>query len=124
MFTLRIKDKFSAAHFLPGYPYECKRMHGHNYWIEVFVTGDRLNEQNMLIDFKELKKIVKEIMKEYDHYLLNDLEEFKDISPTAENICKNIFFKIKDSLLKVSKSCSLKKVRVWESDNSYVEYTS
>jgi len=122
MFTLRIKDNFSAAHFLPKYPYECKRMHGHNYVVEVFVSGNKLNSQYMLIDFKVLKKLVKHILEDYDHFLLNDLDEFKDFPPTAEIISKNIFKKIKKELSKVSDSCFLTKIRIWESENSYVEF--
>ena len=58
MFELGITVHFDAAHCLPEYPGKCSRLHGHNWKIEVLVTGSRLNKQGMLVDFRDLKEAV------------------------------------------------------------------
>jgi len=70
-YTIRLADpkcKFSASHFL--YQHEkCSRLHGHNYSIDVEITGE-LNENFFVIDFFVLKKAVLEIADELDHAIL------------------------------------------------------
>lgn len=63
--------------------------HGHNYELEVRVTGEVDPVTGMLIDLKELKDIISvKIENRFDHKNLNlDTEEFKTMNPTAENIC-------------------------------------
>ncbi|MDD2717458.1 MAG: 6-carboxytetrahydropterin synthase QueD [Candidatus Wallbacteria bacterium] len=122
MYTLKIKEKFSAAHFLPGYPHECRRMHGHNFFVEAFVQGNTLDEFGILIDFKELKKIVISAISDYDHFLLNDLADFKELSPSSENISRICYSKINLLIQQKYPDCKLVSVRIWESENCYVEY--
>lgn len=122
MFTLRVKTDFAAAHFLEGYPYECKRLHGHNFVVEVFVKGHNLDKLGMLIDFKVLKSIVRDEISRFDHELLNELPDFKGINPTSENISRVLFTNIKRRLSNINHDCELMRVRVWENENGYVDY--
>jgi len=94
--------------------------HGHNYDMEVRVTGEVDPETGMLIDLKVLKDIIHEqIENRFDHKNLNlDTEEFETLNPTAENICYVIW----DIL---SKSLGEKYevgVRLFETPRNYVEY--
>jgi len=60
--------KFSACHFLKE-PLKCSRIHGHNYYVSVEVESN-LNEDYFVVDFIELKQIVKSVVKPLDHYVL------------------------------------------------------
>lgn len=62
------KARFSAAHFLVDH-HKCSRIHGHNYNVRVQLTG-KLNSQNFVIDFFELKEKLRAIADELDHAIL------------------------------------------------------
>jgi 6-pyruvoyltetrahydropterin/6-carboxytetrahydropterin synthase len=62
------KVKFSASHFLKEHP-KCSRLHGHNYYVSVEIS-DKLDTNHFVVDFMELKKKLKEIIKPLDHYVL------------------------------------------------------
>ncbi len=71
MFTVRLSDpkcKFSASHFLYNHE-KCSRLHGHNYLVDVEVTGP-LNDQYLVVDFFELKTSVMQIVDFLDHAVL------------------------------------------------------
>jgi 6-pyruvoyltetrahydropterin/6-carboxytetrahydropterin synthase len=94
--------------------------HGHNYVLEVTVAGTPNPETGYVIDLKKLKRIIKnEIYDKVDHKHLNhDVAFLKGIIPTAENITI-IFWKILKDKISDGK---LYKLRLYESENSYVEY--
>lgn len=94
--------------------------HGHNYVLETWVKGDIDPETGFVINLTELKKIIKEeIEEEFDHRNLNlDVPEFKNLNPTAENIAKVIYEKLKPRLENYELI-----VRLYETQNNLVEYT-
>lgn len=94
--------------------------HGHNYEMEVKVVGETDPITGFLIDLKVLKDIIKvEIEDRFDHKNLNlDTDFFKDMNPTAENICFVIWKLLKEAL---SDEFELT-VRLWETPRNYVEY--
>ena len=128
MFRVVINDRFSSAHFLRNYKGKCENLHGHNYQVEVFVLAKHLNNDEMVIDFTELKKITKDVLNQIDHCLLNDIEFFKHNNPTSENIALYIYDKILERFEFDEKTknkfanITLEKVRVWETDQQYAEY--
>lgn len=79
MYYLEVKEEISSAHYLTE-PYEgkCNNIHGHNWKVKIYCKSERLNECGMVVDFKEIKEIIKLL----DHRLLNELIP----QPTAENI--------------------------------------
>ncbi|MBD3637816.1 MAG: 6-carboxytetrahydropterin synthase [Crocinitomicaceae bacterium] len=95
--------------------------HGHNYGLEVWVSGEIDPETGYLIDLKILKKIIEEEVEDrFDHKNLNlDTEEFKNLNPTAENICVVIWMLIRAQL---DEKLDLK-VRLYETERNIVEYT-
>ena len=104
--------EISSAHQL-NLPYEskCNRLHGHNFRIEVWITGS-LDENGMVVDFNKVKK---EIMK-FDHQNLNDLIPV----PTAENLA----ITLGQSIFQISKErIDSVKTRVWETNSAYAETT-
>ena len=116
MFEVKVETHFSSAHHLLNYKGKCENMHGHNWKVEVTACGNKLDESNILIDFKVLKKAVNEIMDYLDHKDLNELEEFKNESPSSEFIAKFIYKKIKERINQVSR------VDVWETPTSRASY--
>lgn len=90
MFELVVEKTIAAAHFLRNYHGACERLHGHNYRILVYLTGEQLNEAGMLEDFGEIKQALVPILERLDHHNLNDLPEFEHQSPSAENIARLI----------------------------------
>jgi 6-pyruvoyltetrahydropterin/6-carboxytetrahydropterin synthase len=94
--------------------------HGHNYELEVKVTGEVDPETGYLIDLKVLKDVIKEqVENRFDHKNLNlDTEEFKDLNPTAEHICY-VIWKILDEHLDDKYDVG---VRLYETPRNYVEY--
>ncbi len=118
MFEVRVETNFSSAHHLLNYKGKCENMHGHNWKVEVAVRGDVLDKSNILIDFKILKKKVNEVIDYLDHKDLNELPEFKGVSPSSEIIAKYIFEKVKEEFEGVYK------VSVYETPTSCAVYYS
>lgn len=94
--------------------------HGHNYDLEVKVVGEVDPETGYLIDLKILKDLIKiEVENRFDHKNLNlDTEEFKNLNPTAENICYVVWQKLR---AKLDQKYELS-VRLYETPRNYVEY--
>ena len=108
--TLYVKQKIAVSHRLE-LPYEskCKRLHGHNLLIEVWLKGRVIEELGMLVDVTKVKKIIKE----YDHEHLNKFLA----QPTMENLA----IKLAKRFLREFDNVDSVKIRVWESCKSYVE---
>ena len=122
MYELLVKVDFEAAHRVVDYPGKCNRMHGHNWTIDVMVVGTKLNELGFLVDFKDLKAAIDElVISKLDHYYLNELDAFKTMNPTAENMARFIYQELQKSDLFHS-TVTRKSVRVWESPKSAVLY--
>lgn len=94
--------------------------HGHNYELEVKVSGEVDPETGYLIDIKKLKELIyEEIELRFDHKNLNlDTVEFKNLNPTAENICFVIWNILRE---KLPEKFDLV-VRLFETPRNYVEY--
>ncbi len=94
---------FDSAHFLPNVPddHKCKNMHGHTYTLTAYFEGDLDSEMGWLIDFGDVKKVVKPIIDVLDHKLLNNIEGLEN--PTCEIIAIWIWNKIKPKLPLLSK---------------------
>lgn len=116
MFEVKVESHFSAAHHLLNYEGNCENPHGHNWKVEVYAEGAELNQSGILIDFKILKKELNNIIDRLDHCDLNTLEEFKDISPSSENIAKFIYTELKPKLPQITKIC------VWETERARATY--
>ena len=90
MFELSVKTHFSAAHRLVGYEGLCANPHGHNWDVEIFVRGSKLNDLGMLVDYGDIKTAIRVVMKEIDHVDLNLVPAFVRSNPTSENLARYI----------------------------------
>jgi len=118
MYELTVKSEFAASHSLRDYEGKCKNLHGHTFHVDIVVSGKRLNKSGMLLDFKEIKSHLRDLLETLDHSHLNDLPHFKVVNPTSENIAKYIF----DCLREKLHTAAIKKVTVWESEKSGASY--
>jgi 6-pyruvoyltetrahydropterin/6-carboxytetrahydropterin synthase len=126
------KERFNAAHRLFNPKWDEQKnfevfgkcsypnYHGHNYDLIVEVKGDIDPETGYVIDMKVLSAIIKaEVTERYDHRNLNlDLEEFKNLNPTAENIAVVIWNRLKS---KLDARYELS-IRLYETERNFVEY--
>ncbi|MCX8160286.1 MAG: 6-carboxytetrahydropterin synthase QueD [Candidatus Saccharicenans sp.] len=108
---LRVRDKFSAAHYLREYKGKCEKLHGHTFQVEVEIMVRELDRTGIGIDFTEIKKKLAEILP--DHTLLNEAFEF---NPSAENLAREIYQRMKEFF-------PVTAVTVWESEDAAATYT-
>jgi len=126
------KEHFNAAHRLYRKDWSDEKnkevfglcsnpnYHGHNYYLEIKVTGEIDPETGYVIDLKIVKDIVREeVIEKFDHKNLNeDTAEFKELNPTAENIAITIYDKIRKRL---DPKYDIK-VHLSETEKNMVEY--
>jgi 6-pyruvoyltetrahydropterin/6-carboxytetrahydropterin synthase len=113
MYELLIQSHFAAAHRLREYTGNCERLHGHNWRIDVVLRAPKLDRLGMVIDFRDAKRLIEDILDGLDHQYLNELDAFRELNPTTENIARTIF----DALAaKLPPEIALTKVTAWESD--------
>ena len=126
------KEHFNSAHRLhnPNWSDEknasfygkCNNpnYHGHNYNLEVTITGELNEESGYLIDMKDLSDIIKEeILNPFDHKNLNlDVEDFKNLIPTAENMAIVMYNKL---LKRIDENLEIK-IKLYETERNAVIY--
>jgi len=91
VYEIYVKDHFAAAHALKGYDGNCSNMHGHNWIVEAYIQCTKLNKLGIGVDFRDVKRIVKDVLSKLDHTNLNEIMEFAVINPTSENIAKFLY---------------------------------
>jgi 6-pyruvoyltetrahydropterin/6-carboxytetrahydropterin synthase len=126
------KEHFNAAHRLYNKSWDDAKnenvfgkcalpnFHGHNYEMEVKVTGEPDRETGYVIDLKFLSDLIRrEVLSKFDHKNLNlDTEEFRDLNPTAENIVIVIYNILRPL---INQKFDLQ-VRLYETPRNFVEY--
>jgi 6-pyruvoyltetrahydropterin/6-carboxytetrahydropterin synthase len=116
MYEIKIKSDFSAAHNLRNYHGKCENLHGHNWKVEAVFGYKSMDKNGLAVDFKDVKKLLKEVLGEFDHSYLNETGIFKKLNPTSENMAKIIYAGLK------KKNKHIQSVSVWENDNSCATY--
>jgi 6-pyruvoyltetrahydropterin/6-carboxytetrahydropterin synthase len=131
--TLARRVHFSSAHryFHPSYSEQQNKEvfglcytpygHGHNYILEAYISGEIDPTSGMVINLRDVDRILKLVLEPLDHHHLNfDVPEFKTVVPTTENIAKYCFEKIEKEIS--SFSAKLEKVRLYEGEDLWVDY--
>ena len=60
MYEVTVEDSFATGHYLRDYKGKCENPHGHNYKVRVTLAGPTLDKAGLLLDFKDLKKVMKQ----------------------------------------------------------------
>jgi 6-pyruvoyltetrahydropterin/6-carboxytetrahydropterin synthase len=120
VYELIIKEDFAAAHRLLNYRGSCEKLHGHNFKVEILVRAKELDPIGLALDFSELKEITRKVLASFDHTVLNELAEFQDQNPSAENISRCLFSTLASAIN--SERVRLCRVTVWESERAAASY--
>jgi len=110
--TLRVRDKFQAAHFLKEYKGKCEKVHGHTFQVEVAIEVRELDAAGLGIDFTEIKKRLPESGP--DHPMLNEVYPF---NPSAENLARQLYLELKAHF------AGVRAVTIWESEDASATYS-
>jgi 6-pyruvoyltetrahydropterin/6-carboxytetrahydropterin synthase len=133
--TRRIE--FDAGHRVIGHQHKCKYLHGHRYVLEITAMSSGLNELGMVVDFGELKNIIKDWIDEnLDHNVILHEDDkalggliasqtgqniyYLKSNPTAENIALHLKLDIIPKLF-AKNSCNIVRLKLFETPNSFVE---
>jgi len=137
MYYVIRRFEFCAGHRLLGYDGNCARLHGHNYVVDVAVKGVALNSLGMLMDFGDLKSLVRTWIDIWDHHTvlhpkdelrkvlaghevpMRDVDDPRELNPTAENMAKGLYECIRIGL---PVFVEMDFVRVFETPDCCAEY--
>jgi len=120
MFELKVVTHFAAAHQLTMVAKKCENLHGHNWKVEVYIAGDKLNDAGVVMDFGEIKEHLADIKKSLDHRFLNELEFFQNGNPSSENIARFIAETMQEKI--TEPGIRVSRVSAWESENACATY--
>ncbi len=123
MFEVSVEDSFAAGHALRGYRGKCENPHGHNYKVRIVLAGEDLDRIGLLYDFKDLKGVLNEVIDRLDHQYLNDIDPFRELNPSAENMAR-YFFRETNARLRAATDgrVRVKHVKIWETDTTTATY--
>lgn len=123
MYEVKVESGFSSGHYLRNYRGKCENPHGHNYKVRITLCGRELDDAGLLLDFKQLKQILRPMIDRIDHQMLNDLEPFTTINPSAENIARYFFDETSRQLRETTGGrVTVKKCTIFETDTSAATY--
>jgi 6-pyruvoyltetrahydropterin/6-carboxytetrahydropterin synthase len=124
MFEVTVEDSFAAGHYLRNYRGKCENPHGHNYKVRVTLAGRELDKAGLLLDFKDLREVMRQVIDRLDHQMLNDIEPFKDLNPSAENLAKYLYDQTNRGLRQITNErVHVKDVTVFETDTTTAKYS-
>lgn len=123
LFHLSAEAAFAAAHTLPGVDM-CARMHGHNWRVRVTVgiAAGRLDANGMGVDFRDLERVTRESVADFEHRYLNELPPFQDQPPTAETIARVVAERVAAALAAHPSGAEVAEVELWEMPQYKVSY--
>lgn len=152
MFRICKTFEFESGHVLSKSMDRCQYPHGHSRRVEVVLASEKLNEHDMVCDFKWIKLALAEILNRMDHAMCINasdprrehfnkmgakMELFQGQDPTSEVIAKAIFTELQNKLTerieltgpdgssyRVPTEVKLERVRLWETSTSWAEYSS
>lgn len=120
MYELTVRASFSAAHSLRDYDGPCSNVHGHNWVVEVVVSGRELLPNGMLVDFGDIKKATSEVLSLLDHANVNEVAPFDEMNPTSENLARWIYEQVGARVN--TDSLKVTRVNVREAETSCASY--
>ena len=123
MYELTVEREFSSGHFLRNYHGRCENPHGHNYKVRITLAGAELDHAGLLLDFKLIKQVMHPVIDRIDHQMLNDLEPFATVNPSAENIARFFYEQTNQQLSGMTNGrVRVKDCTIWETDITSATY--
>ena len=123
MYEVTVEAGFSSGHYLRNYHGKCENPHGHNYKVRVTLSGAELDATGLLLDFKQLKQVMRPVIDRIDHQMLNELEPFTTVNPSAENIARYFYEQTNQQLSGMTQGrVRVKDCTIWETDTTSATY--
>jgi 6-pyruvoyltetrahydropterin/6-carboxytetrahydropterin synthase len=123
MYEVTVEADFSSGHYLRNYQGKCENPHGHNYKVRVTLAGRELDKAGLLLDFKLLKNVLRPVIDRLDHQMLNDLEPFIELNPSAENLARYFYDETNLQLAEMTSGrVRVKDCTIWETDTTTATY--
>ena len=123
MYEVTVEGGFSSGHYLRNYKGKCENPHGHNYKVRLTLRGEVLDDAGLLLDFKDLKHVMRPVIDRIDHQMLNELEPFTKINPSAENLARFFFDETNVQLHEMTKGrVRVKDCTIYETDTTTATY--
>jgi 6-pyruvoyltetrahydropterin/6-carboxytetrahydropterin synthase len=123
MYEVTVERGFSSGHFLRNYKGKCENPHGHNYKVRITLRGETLDVAGLLLDFKDLKQVMLPVIDRLDHQMLNDLEPFTEINPSAENLARYFYDETNKQLAEMTGNrVRVKDCTIYETDTTTATY--
>ena len=123
MFEITVEDTFAAGHYLRDYKGKCEKPHGHNYKVRVTMHGRELDRAGLLVDFKDLREVMRHVIERLDHQMINELAPFTTVNPSAENLAKYFYEETNANLIRATNGrVKVKDVTIWETDTTTATY--
>jgi 6-pyruvoyltetrahydropterin/6-carboxytetrahydropterin synthase len=124
MFEVTVEDSFAAGHYLRNYKGKCENPHGHNYRVRLTLAGKDLDKAGLLLDFKDMREVMKHVIERLDHQMINDVEPFTSLNPSAENLAKYFYDEANLRLEHATNGrVRVKNVTVFETDTTTASYS-
>lgn len=117
MYELTTMTHFSAAHQLRLHDGSLEPLHGHNWRVELCVSGDQLDAIGVVMDFHELERLLRQVVAPMHNRHLNELAAFARQNPTTEHVARHIAHS-----LSLPGGVRLQWVRVWETPENSAIY--
>ena len=123
MFEVTVERGFSSGHFLRNYKGKCENPHGHNYKVRITLRGEALDKAGLLLDFRDLKQVMRPLIDRLDHQMINDIEPFTTINPSAENLAKYFYEETNRQLAEMTSGrVRVKDCTIYETDTTTATY--
>jgi 6-pyruvoyltetrahydropterin/6-carboxytetrahydropterin synthase len=124
MFEVTVDDSFAAGHYLRNYKGKCENPHGHNYKVRITLAGNELDKAGILLDFKDLREVMRHVIERLDHQMINEVAPFTELNPSAENLAKYFYDESNSRLQqKTSGRVRIKHVTIFETDTTTATYS-
>ena len=123
MYEVTVEAEFSSGHYLRNYRGKCENPHGHNYKVRVTLRGSELDKAGLLLDFKQLKQVMRPVIEYLDHHMINDLAPFTEINPSAENLARYFFDETNRQLTEMTEGrVNVKDCTIFETSSTTATY--
>jgi 6-pyruvoyltetrahydropterin/6-carboxytetrahydropterin synthase len=123
MYEVTADADFSSGHYLRNYTGNCENPHGHNYKVRVTLAGTELDVAGLLLDFRLLKQALRPVIDRLDHKMINEVEPFTEINPSAENLAKYFYDQTSEQVTTMTTGrVHVKECTIWETDTTTATY--
>jgi 6-pyruvoyltetrahydropterin/6-carboxytetrahydropterin synthase len=123
MFEVSVEAEFAAGHYLRNYRGKCENPHGHNYKVRVTLRGAELDAAGLLLDFRQLKDVMRPVVERLDHQMINEVAPFTEVNPSAENLARYFYAETNVQLREMTGGrVTVKACTVFETDTTTATY--